>query len=236
MNSKPSYYGVLPAQVRYDTALTNLAKLLYCEISALASKNGICFATNGYFAKIYGKTDRTIMRAISSLEENGYIKITRHRKKGDYKVVRREIELMTKMSSRGDKNVIYNNIKIIDNNILLDKNVTKEDYKPLHDLAILFYTTQESNYKSIMPKWNNDDYMNNSINILYRLINKDGYKLDDISNAILWGVHDDFWSSRTLTLTTLRNKSKNGNTKFTNLHLAYKGAVKPTKYQGGILR
>ena len=236
MNSKPSYYGVLPAQVRYDTALTNLAKLLYCEISALASKDGICFATNGYFSKIYGKTDRTIIRAIVLLEENGYIKITRHKKEGSFKVVKREIELMSKMSVADDKNVIHNNIKIINNSILLDKNVTKEIYKPLHDLAILFYTTQESNYKSIMPKWNNDDYMNNSINILYRLINKDGYKLDDISNAILWGVHDDFWSSRTLTLTTLRNKSKNGNTKFTNLHLAYKGAVKPTKYQGGILR
>ena len=113
MNSKPSYYGILPAQVRYDTALTNLAKLLYCEISALASKDGICFATNGYFSKIYGKTDRTIIRAIVSLEENGYIKITRHKKKGSFKVVKREIELMSKMSSRDDKNVIYNNIKII---------------------------------------------------------------------------------------------------------------------------
>ena len=73
MNSKPSYYGILPAQVRYDTALTNLAKLLYCEISALASKDGICFATNGYFAKLYESSERTISRAICSLEENGYV-------------------------------------------------------------------------------------------------------------------------------------------------------------------
>ena len=211
MNSKPNYYGVLPAQVRYDTALTNLAKLLYCEISALASKDGICFAGNKYFAKNFEASERTISRAICSLEDNGYVKITRHKKRGDYKVVKREIELMSKMSIDVDKNVAYNNTRIIDSKITLDKNVTKEQYKELFNLANLFYTTQEVNHKAIMPKWNNDDYINTSINLLYNLITKDGYPVDDVSNAILWGVHDDFWSPKTLTLNTLRNKSKNGN-------------------------
>jgi len=236
MNSKPSYYGVLPAQVRYDTALTNLAKLLYCEISALASKDGICFAGNKYFAKNFEASERTISRAICSLEDNGYVKITRHKKRGDYKVVKREIELMSKMSINVDKNVAYNNTSIIDNKITLDKNVTKEQYKELFNLANLFYTTQEVNHKAIMPKWNNDNYINTSINLLYNLITKDGYHVDDVSNAILWGVHDDFWTSKVLTLNTLRNRSKNGNTKFTNLYISYKGSVKPNKYQGGILR
>ena len=236
MNSKPSYYGILPAQVRYDTALTNLAKLLYCEISALASKDGICFATNGYFSKIYGKTDRTIIRAIVSLEENGYIKITRHKNKGSFKVVKREIELMSKMSSRDDKNVIYNNIKIIDNNITLDKNVTKEQCDELSTMAKGFYLKQEKEYIAIMPKWNNENYINKSVNLLYKLITKDGYNADDINKALNWAINDDFWSSKVLTLTTLRKKSKNGNTKFTNLYLSYRGAVKPTKYQGGILK
>ena len=166
MNSKPNYYGVLPAQVRYDTALTNLAKLLYCEISALSSKDGICFATNGYFAKLYESSERTISRGICSLEENGYVKITRHKKKGDYKVVKRQIELMSKMSVDVDKNVAYNNINIIDNKITLDKSVTKEDYEPLYNLTNLFYTTQEVNHKAIMPKWDNDSYINTSINLL----------------------------------------------------------------------
>ena len=236
MNSKPNYYGVLPAQVRYDTALTNLAKLLYCEISALSSKDGICFATNGYFAKIYGKTERTISRAICSLEENGYVKITRHRKKGDFKVVKIEIELMSKMSVVKDKNVQYNNIKIINNKIILDKNVTKEQFKELSSITKAFFTEQEKKFSAILPKWNNEDYINKSVNILYKLITKDSYNTDDINKALNWAINDDFWASKTLTLTTLRNRSKNGNTKFTNLYLSYKGATKPTKYQGGILR
>ena len=236
MNSKPSYYGILPAQVRYDTALTNLAKLLYCEISALASKDGICFATNGYFAKLYESSERTISRGICSLEENGYIKITRHRKKDDYKVVKREIELMSKMSVHKDKNVQYNNINIINNKITLDKNVTKEQCDELSTMAKGFYLKQEKEYIAIMPKWNNENYINKSVNLLYKLITKDGYNVDDINKALNWAINDDFWSSKVLTLTTLRKKSKNGNTKFTNLYLSYKGAVKPTKYQGGILK
>ena len=236
MNSKPSYYGVLPSQVRYDTALTNLAKLLYCEISALASKDGICFAGNKYFAKNYESSERTISRAICSLEENGYVKITRHKKKGDYKVVKRQIELMTKMSVDVDKNVQHNNIKIINNKITLDKNVSMEQYGELSSMAKGFYLKQEKEFSAILPKWNNEDYINKSVNLLYKLISKDGYSADDINKALNWAINDDFWASRTLTLTTLRNRSKNGNTKFTNLYLSYKGAVKPTKYQGGILK
>ena len=235
MNSKPSYYGILPAQVRYDTALTNLAKLLYCEISALASKDGICFATNGYFAKLYESSERTISRAICSLEENGYVKITRHKKKGDFKVIKREIELMSKMSTHIDKNVQYNNIKIINNKTILDKNVTKDQFEMLSQIAIAFYTEQEKNFSAIIPKWNNQDYINKSVNLLSKLIVKDCYAIEDIKNALNWGLNDDFWASKILTLTTLRKKSKNGNTKFTNLYLSYKGAVKPTKYQGGVL-
>ena len=99
-----------------------------------------------------------------------------------------------------------------------------------------FYLKQEKEFIAIMPKWNNENYINKSVNLLYKLITKDGYNVDDVNKALNWAINDDFWSSKVLTLTTLRKKSKNGNTKFTNLYLSYKGAVKPTKYQGGILK
>lgn len=35
---------------------------------------GYCFATNGYFAKLYKCTNRTIQNAISKLQEQGFIK------------------------------------------------------------------------------------------------------------------------------------------------------------------
>ena len=48
----PSYYGIIPANVRYDKDLQPNAKLLYSELTALTTKRGYCFSSNLYFAKL----------------------------------------------------------------------------------------------------------------------------------------------------------------------------------------
>lgn len=72
---KVNYYSVVPAEVKYNNELTERAKLIYGEISSLSNKIGYCFATNGYFAKLYKCTNRTIQNAISKLQEKGFIKV-----------------------------------------------------------------------------------------------------------------------------------------------------------------
>lgn len=71
---KPNFYAILPADVRYDEAIPPNAKLLYAEISALTGSEGFCFATNDYFAQLYGMTVETISRLIAKLEKAGYIR------------------------------------------------------------------------------------------------------------------------------------------------------------------
>lgn len=73
--NKVSYYAIIPANVRYDNELTEKAKLLYGEITCLSNKEGYCFATNNYFAKLYNCTTRAIQNAISKLQERGYINV-----------------------------------------------------------------------------------------------------------------------------------------------------------------
>lgn len=77
MNEKrqPSYYAIIPSSVRYDKRLKFAERLLYGEITALLGKEGYCFASNNYFADLYGVIPGTISRWISHLDNLGYIKV-----------------------------------------------------------------------------------------------------------------------------------------------------------------
>ena len=70
MNEKPGYYAIIPAGVRYDKQLPQGAKLLYGEITALTNKNGYCWASNDYFAKLYSVSIGTIKSWLKCLEDN----------------------------------------------------------------------------------------------------------------------------------------------------------------------
>lgn len=84
------YYAIIPANVRYDKRLSANAKLMYGEITALSNKNGVCWATNGYFADLYGVSLGSVANWIGDLEKAGYV--TRKVIRGENnEVVRREI-------------------------------------------------------------------------------------------------------------------------------------------------
>ena len=70
----PSYFAIIPANVRYCAELTANEKLLYGEITTLCNKTGECWATNSYFARLYNTTDRTVRRWISNLVRLGFIR------------------------------------------------------------------------------------------------------------------------------------------------------------------
>lgn len=91
MPDKPSFWAVLPANVRYDENLTASAKLLYAEISALCDRYGYCYASNRYFAELYAVSLKTVQRLIKTLGEYGYIRVEVERKPGTGEVVERRI-------------------------------------------------------------------------------------------------------------------------------------------------
>lgn len=72
---RPNYYAILPANVRYDKRLSANAKLLYCELSALANVKGYCYASNKYFSELFSVDSRSVQKWLSTLKNNGYIKI-----------------------------------------------------------------------------------------------------------------------------------------------------------------
>ena len=107
MTDKTNYYAIIPANVRYSSLKPN-AKLLYGEITALSSKLGYCFASNNYFAELYGVSKNTVSRWLSDLKKLGFItiKIERNTNK---EIVKRIIGIDKKVDNPIDKIVKENN-------------------------------------------------------------------------------------------------------------------------------
>lgn len=98
---QPSYYSVIPANVRYDSDLSPYAILLYGEITALTHKNGYCYASNTYFAKRYERTPQAVSKWINQLAEKGYINIVYCRCKNI--IVERRIYITSEVSTTVDR-------------------------------------------------------------------------------------------------------------------------------------
>lgn len=175
---QPNYYAIIPATVRYDTKLKYAEKLLYGEITALANKNGYCYAQNKYFADLYNVTTVSVSRWISHLQELGYIEteiirnenreiISRniyiadipYYQKNQYPYIQKSIEGI-------NKNVKDNNIKYnIDDLFYLIINNSNEIPKEFFGII----DRLDFNYDSYMLEYMKQDKINMVKDIIYVL-------------------------------------------------------------------
>ena len=113
---RKGYYAIIPADVRYSNIPAS-AKLLYGEITALSNQEGYCWATNNYFAKLYGVTKGTVSVWIQKLKKEGFITIEVQRNELK-QVVKRKVSIVKK-NDRGIMEMNEDNIK--------NKNIKKEN-------------------------------------------------------------------------------------------------------------
>ena len=123
MNDKPNYYAIIPASVRYSNLKPN-AKLLYGEITALSGKLGYCYATNNYFAELYGVSKNTISSWISDLKKLEFITVVVERN-SNKQIIKRCIGITKKMDSPIHEKMKGNNTSI---NNTSNINITKEKF------------------------------------------------------------------------------------------------------------
>ncbi len=120
--SKPNYYAVIPADVRYSKKLTPNAKLLYAEITALCNMNGKCTASTQYFATLYNVSKTSIQNWLKILEDNKFINRHNTYKEGTKEILYRYINLIVtptqKKLSTPTQNKLRDNIntKVYNNN------------------------------------------------------------------------------------------------------------------------
>ena len=80
----PNYYTILPACIRLNHKIIPGAKLLWSDITVLSLKEGYCYSTNDFFARIYGVKIRTINTWVRNLKQLELVTIT-HIKMNDGK-------------------------------------------------------------------------------------------------------------------------------------------------------
>ena len=179
--TKPKYYAIIPAYVRYDNELNADEKIIYAEITALSILRGYCFATNKYFSSLYNCHINTISRRIKALEKHGYIKVVLGRDEKTKKYTRRIYltenviqKALTKIDDRtGTKtdeesltnNGEYNNININDtnnlNNILENFDsikLTDEQFEALQNEYGASNTNEAIEYLSLYKKSSGKEY------------------------------------------------------------------------------
>lgn len=74
-NHQAAWTGYINADVRYDKRLTNTAKIIMVEISALTNMKGYAWCTNQYLADVFDLSRSQISRIIRKLAECGYINV-----------------------------------------------------------------------------------------------------------------------------------------------------------------
>lgn len=133
MENKPNYYAIIPADVRYNKNLKDKAKLLYGEITALSNKDGYCYATNNYFAELYGVSNTTISLLIKDLIKNGYLVSEIIYKDNSKEILHRYLRIIKGGYLRNLKEGIKENLK--DNNININNTrINKYSSPTLEDI------------------------------------------------------------------------------------------------------
>lgn len=160
-SGKRSYYAIIPANVRYDKNLKANSKLLYGEITALCNEKGYCWASNSYFAELYGVSKKSISLWIKELIERNYISSKLIYKEGSNEIKDRYLQIVPypmeeKVYTPMEEKVIDNNTYINNTfNNTFNKNIMsckQDDAIPYSEIIDYLNLRTGSSYRHTTKK------------------------------------------------------------------------------------
>lgn len=140
---RPNYYAVITADVRYSQDISSSAKLIYAEITALANKTGTCWASNKYFADLYGVNPDAVSKWVKQLVDAGFVTTKINKSFGNRRYIRLvNAPIMKKDDSYNEKASITNTKKN-NNHVVLEKEllvlvnkITKRAFRTLPNKGV----------------------------------------------------------------------------------------------------
>ena len=144
MENQIGYYAIIPANVRYDKNLPPNAKLLYGEITALCNQYGYCWATNEYFANLYGVSKVSISKWISILVEKGYVRSEIIYKEGSKEILNRYLKIFEYPIKEKFNTPIKEKFK--ENNTSMNNTIKKENTKEKNEELISHFNKIMEHY------------------------------------------------------------------------------------------
>lgn len=117
---QPTYYAIIPAEVRYCNSIPPAARLLFGEIMCLANRFGYCYASNEFLGELYGVNPTTISEWIKQLDDKGFINSVvrgKNRKITINTTLRKKPKTPSEKAEEGaSEKVEHNNTSINNNN------------------------------------------------------------------------------------------------------------------------
>lgn len=160
---KKNYYAIIPANVRYDKRLTDGAKLLYGEITALCNKDGYCWASNSYFAKLYSVSNTTISTWISQLVKYKYITREIVHEEGTKEIKHRYLKLFKGGIQENLNTPIQENLK--DNNTVSNNTTNNKEHSSFFQEWWDLYDNKkdrkkcEQKYSRLLKEYSHEEMM-----------------------------------------------------------------------------
>tara|TARA_R100001480_G_scaffold89833_6_gene96626 strand:- start:947 stop:1849 length:903 start_codon:yes stop_codon:yes gene_type:complete len=245
MENKKNYYAVIPAPVRYSKKLKANEKLMYGEITALTNDKGFCFASNEYFAMLYGVSKTSVSKWISNLENNKFIRIKMIYLQGTKQIKERRIyinpllkkssipieeKLNTPIEEKLKDNILTNINNIYTNYTNNNNNTTKSkkrQYSEKTTKAFLYFA--ELFPLKYRPK--SEIQKNKWLDCLDKIQRLDGYDLREVYNIAKQLRNDEFWQNNFLTILKFRNTDKNGIKYIDRFMMQHKAKQKPIGFK-----
>ena len=183
------YYAVIKFKMFEDDRLNANMIILYALITALANKNGYCYASNQYFSNILRVSTESISRWLTKLEKYGYISRELKPKKGA--ITERKIYLLDGSDKQDTKITI-----------------PEDKPKPKKEIDLGYYEMANYMYNKILQM--NENYkkpnMEKWADEFRKMIEIDNIKVEELGELIDKIYRDDFWSKNILSPSKLRSK------------------------------